>query len=486
MVMSVRTALVWNYGSHLLIFAVTMAGLIAMARLLTPVELGIFGVGMAISGLMAAFSHFGVANYLIRHHDLTADVIATGFTVNSSLSIGVSALLWLLGTVGQPLFSTPQIADVLRWLSIVPLFAIFEFLPSTMLTRNMGFGRLSATQLGKVVVNVGVMVAAAFSGWSYLSPAFGAIASAVFGAIAFSLAGRSYVSLRLSLRNARSVLIFTLQMISAGGIPILATRASELIVAQFLGLGALGVYTRATGLANMVWDGAYGLSTRVIYVKMARELREYGSFKETYLHSVKLLTAVMWPTMAGIAVLAGPIIYWLYGSQWQGAAAPLALLMLGQIVAMSFAMNWELCILANRTGWQARVEALRAGIGLAAFTVGSLFSLPLATSGKILEAVLGYVIYRPKMVEMAQTTQIEISQAYRQSPLLAAVAVAPAFWLLLVSMWAPSVPLGSLIGAIAAGVVLWAAALVTLKHPLADEAGRLCSLILGTRDEVRR
>lgn len=471
--MSIRTSLAWSYGAHLLVFAVTFGSTIIMSRLLTPRDLGVFGVGMAISGILTTFSYFGVTNYLIRDRDLSDETIATSFTINGILCLIVGSLLLLAGTVGHSLFLDPAIPRVMQWLSLVPLIGIAEFLPATLLTRDMRFSVTSTIQFGKALANAAVMTVAALFGWSYLSPALGAIAGAIFGAIGYSLLGRSHVSFRLSFKGGWAIVVFAVQMISGGGVAVLAARFAELLVAQQLGLIALGLYTRASGLAAMVWDGAYGLSTRVIYVQMATELREQGSLKATFLRATKLLTAIMWPIMAGIAVLAGPIIHLLYGARWDGAALPLSLLMVGQFIAIGYGMSWELCVLTGRTGWQARTELLRAVVGLAAFAVGVLFNLSAAAAARIIEAVLGYLVYRPKMADMAGAPPAEVSAAYNGNLFLAACAVGPAFLLMSLSRWSPATSITEVTFAIVVGVAGWIAMLHLIRHPLLDEAHQL-------------
>jgi O-antigen/teichoic acid export membrane protein len=467
--MSIRTSLVWTYAAHLVVFAVTFGSTIIISRLLTPHDLGVFGVGMAISGILGTISLFGIANYLIRDHELSVPTIATGFTVNALLSLAMSSVLWLLGTVGHPLFSDLAIPRVLQWLAFVPVIGIFEFIPATLFAREMRFGATSLLQLGKAMVNATTAIGFAYSGWSYLSPAIGAVMGAAFGALGYSILGRRHVSLRLSLRGGREIVTFAVQMISAGGISILTARMSELIVAHFLGLSALGLYTRASGLASMVWEGAYGLSTRVIFVQMAAELRERGSLVETFLRATKLLTAIMWPVMGGIAVLSGPIVHILYGPQWDGVALPLTILMVGQFIAIGFAMNWELCVLTNRTAWQARVEAGRAIMGLVVFAAGAIFSLPAATIGRVVDALIGYVIYRPKMAEMAHCTLADVQQAYNGSLFLTAVAIGPAAIMMMLFGWSSLISPDWIAAIIMIGGVSWLGVLNVIGHPLFHE-----------------
>lgn len=458
---------------HLLIFAVTMASAIVVSRLLSPRELGVFGVGLALSGVLGAVSQFGIANYLIRERDPQPQTIAAAFTVNALVCLGASGILLLLGTAGSAVFSDPAIARTLRWLAAVPAIGLFEFLPATLLTREMQFARTSLIQFGKAAVNAATVIGCALAGWSYLSLAAGAVLGALFGAVGFSLLGRRHVSLRLSLKGGRELTVFAGQMMSAGGVSLIAPRLAELIVAHMLGLGALGLYTRASGLAAMIWEGAYGLSTRVIYIQMAAELREHGTLKQTFLRATRLLTAAMWPAMAGLAVLAAPVVHLLYGPQWSGAALPLAVLMAGQVIAIGFAMNWELCVLTGRTGWQARIEVARALAGLAGFALGALVSLPAAAAGRIVDAVLGYAIYRPRMGEMAGASADEVRAAYGGSLLLAAIAIAPAVAVMALHGWSPQTPLALVAAAIAVSVALWAVALRVLGHPLGGELAAL-------------
>lgn len=472
---SVRLSLAWSYGAHLLVFAVTFAGMVVVSRLLTPRELGIFGVGFAIAGVLSAVSYFGVANFLIRERELSPQIIATCFTVNAILSIAIAAALLALGTLGAPLFAGPAIPEVLRLLALMPVFALFEMAPAALMTRDMRFAPLSLLQLGKASVNTTVMIAAAYAGWSFLSPAIGAVAGAGFGALGFSIVGRRGRTLRLSLKGARAVAGFAFHMLAAGGIPIMTARLAELVVAQLLGLAALGVYTRASQLAAIVWDGAYGLSTKVIYVQMAAERRETGTLRVTFLRATRLLSAAMWPVMAGIAVLAGPIVHRIYGPQWDAAALPLAILMGAQCIGIAFAMSWELCVLSERTGWQARVEALRALAGLAALALGAMVSLPAAAAGRLVDALLGLAIYRPRMPEMAGASSAETRQAYAGNAFLALVAIAPAALLMAFRGWSSDTPLVELAGAVAIGGMLWLAGLHATRHPLLAELKALTS-----------
>lgn len=472
---SVRASLIWSYAAHLVGFVIGFGAIVAISRLLTQRELGIVGVGLAIAAILNVLSSFGVANFLVRDRDHVPGegLVRTCFTVNGILCVIVSAVLLSLGLLGGELFSEPAIGRVLIVLAPVPLFAIFEMLPSAMLTREMRFGPLSLLQVGKGIASAVVMVVAALRGWSYLSPAFGALAGGIFGAVATSLVGRRYVRVGFSLRGATEVARFTVQIVAVAGIPLLTSRFAELVVAQFLGLAALGLYTRATGFAALVWDYAYGLSTRVIYAQMAQDIRNTGSLRDSFLAATRMLTAVFWPAMLGVAVLAGPIMHYLYGPRWDAAALPLAILMVAQAIAIGFAMAVELCVLTGRMGWQVKVETGRALVSLLALTVGAMISLPAAALGRVVDSLAGYLAYRPKMPEMAGASARETRQAYGSSLLAALLTVMPVALVMGLNGWSPSAPLLQIGLAVALGCLAWISVLARTGHPLWAELRKL-------------
>ena len=73
---------------------------------------------------------------------------------------------------------------------------------------------------------------------------------------------------------------------------------------SLLGLGALGLYTRAAGLPGQVMSNVFGAASNVIFSRLSSDLRDHGEIHPNYLHFMRLLLGILWPMMIGIAVLA--------------------------------------------------------------------------------------------------------------------------------------------------------------------------------------
>jgi O-antigen/teichoic acid export membrane protein len=484
--MSVRRSLIWSYGAQAVIFVSTFGSSVIVARILGPYEMGIFAIAMAIGGVLSILSAFGVGPYLVRHTELDRATISAIFTVNAILSL-VVALAILIAAVAVPLFGVNgNVRNVLILLALLPVIGIFEFLPLSFLQREMDFRVISLIGMCRAIINSAAVVGFALTGFGALSPALAMVSAAIFSMCTFNVVGHRHASFRVGLTNWREIAKFGFQMMSVGGIATVAQRLSEISLGRILGLSALGIYGRAAGLSNQIWDNVYGLATRVIFSQMAEEMRQSETVARTFLGGLAILTALIWPLLMGIAALSGPMIYLLYGERWLAAAAPLSVLMCAHLIALGFGMNWELCVLTKRTGWQAKIEALRAAAGLSSFVIGAFFGLVTAALGRVVDALVGLVSYGPKMREMAGTTKGQISRVYKQSTALTVLAVGPAAGVMQWNDWSYRAPLLSIGIAIVLGITLWLAALCLFAHPLWGEIKRVVArLTMQTRQEIR-
>jgi O-antigen/teichoic acid export membrane protein len=362
---------------------------------------------------------------------------------------------------------------VLLILTLLPLIGALEFLPAARLEREGRFRTIAAVGMVRHLTSTVLTVALAFAGYSYLSMAYGSLAGAMVSLTAMNLVGRQFVSFRLRLAEWRRILQFATHMLAISGVNAAAGRLTELILGQTLGLAALGLYGRASTLNNLLWENIHMVIGRVLLVDFSRRKQEGQSLREAYIRTVDLLTALLWPAFAGLAVLAGPLIQIVYGERWVAAAAPLSMMALAAIVLVSITQTWEIFVVSRETGRQARLEVVRTGFGLVLFTLGCLVNLTVAAASRIGEAIFSLILYRPHLSRMTETRTADFLAIYLRSGLLTLAAVGPALSLMLAHGWSPAVPPAQVALAILAGVAAWTVLVEVLRHPLRDEARRL-------------
>ncbi|WP_162237076.1 oligosaccharide flippase family protein [Sphingomonas sp. Leaf28] len=464
-----RRSLAWTFSGQFIAFVVQFGGLIVVSRLLSPREVGIYAIAMAALGLIQVFTTFGIASFIVREAELPTETLEAAFTVNAILIVSLTLLLAGLSFATGPLLGAPQAGSVLRVVALSNLLAIVNFRPSAMLQREMQFKQLSIISLTNIIVQTSATITFALLGASYMSPAYAALVAGVAVTVLTQIFGRHHIGFRVSLAQWRPITTFGLQMMSVSGVAMITGKLSDLLLGRILGVAALGLYGRASNLSGIIFENLYGTVTRVVFVQLSKDYREGGDWRGTYLRSFAMITAFMWPFLIGLAILSRPVIFILYGAQWLPAALPLSALLVAQFFGVAFGMNWELFVLRGETGRQARYEVARLVLGVPIFVIGCLFSILAAALAKIVDALIGLVLYYPHVRRLAQLDRYAIPKVYRDSGILTVMAVLPALVTMIVYDWSPRTPLPVVAGVGILGIALWFGTIIVMRHPLHHE-----------------
>ena len=470
---SVRSSLFWMALSQGGLFVLQFGGSVIMARLLSPEELGIYAAAAAIVGILGIIRAFGLQAFLIREPELTPDIIACVFTINALLALFTAALVVLLAHAGALFLKEPGVRSVMQLLALIPLISVFEFLPGVRLERIGAFRVVAALNFIRVLVATILTLWLASIGWSYISIAYGTLAAGIITALGINIVGWRFVSLRIGFRDWRRVTRFGLQLLTISAIGNIAIRLTDLLVARFLGLAALGIYNRAAGLNNLLWDNLHMVIARIVFVDFAERQRRGLPLRDTYLRIVAMVTGLLWPAFTGLAILAGPIILTVYGPAWTAAAIPLSMLALAGLVLTAITMTGEVFVVVGETARQVRFEIKRTLFGVLVFTAGCSIGLNAAAGARIVEAVATLLFVKEDLKRMTGTATADYPRIYAQSTALTLAACTPAALIMAWYGWALETPLPILLAGVAAGVLCWIALLWRFRHPLYLEAETL-------------
>lgn len=472
--MNFRRSLAWTAGGQLAFFLIQFAGSVALARLLSPYEFGVNALASAIAGVLYILQSVGLGAYIVREAELTAEKIAAASTVNVAISCLIGIATAALALAGHLVAPDSNVRGVLLLIALSPVVNMFSMVPYSLLERQGDFRTLSLINIGRSLIATITSVLFALGGFSFYSFVIAQLIAGAVNSIVMNMVAWHPAAYRPSVNGWRVVGRFGAQMVATHGVNALAGRSSEFALGRIRGVIDLGLFGRATGIFNLFWDNVHLVLGRVLFTEFARQKREGKSLRPLYLLTCEMMTATMWPLFAGVAVLAEPIIRIVYGDNWAGAAVPFMLLAMAAIVLVSITMTWEVFVVSNATGAQARLEVVRTGVGTALFVLGACFSLPAAAAARLAEAVLSLFLYRPHLERMTETTLRDMVPIYLRSAALTLLAVGPSGGLMLArGSEAGNTGLPEMLAAVALGMLLWAIGLLVMRHPLYGEAIRL-------------
>ncbi len=466
---SIRRSLMWSYGAQVSAMVASFVGTVIVSRILTPYDMGLYAIALAISAILSVLTSFGVQSYIIRESILTKDVIRASFTVNTILNVTVSSLLICIGVISSHFSHDVRIRPILLLMSVVPILNCIGFVPLALLTREGNFKIISIINFCRGIVIPVTNIILVVSGGSVVSLAVGPIVAEGICTLLFAVLRGRDMMVRPTLSGVGPIFKFGLHLVSIGGVAQIATKISDLVLGRILGAAALGIYSRANVLASTLFYGVYGQASAILFVKMSAEMRDTGHIRDTFLRSIQIITVLMWPIVVIIGIISPSVVHILFGPQYHTAAMPLTILMMWQFILIGFSMNWELFVLNNETGRQVRFELARAIAGTIAFTAGSFVSITAAATGRVVDALLGYILYRPHMDRLAGATHGELERTYLQSGAITFVTALPPLILMLATGWDPQTPIWWIAVALVVSGASWLTIILRTQHPLGAE-----------------
>jgi O-antigen/teichoic acid export membrane protein len=188
-----------------------------------------------------------------------------------------------------------------------------------MLERALDWQRLRLLHALGLVASAGMSIAMALTGWG----AWSLLVPTLLVPLPFTIDLFGYAGFRPAWTWNRARYApawrFGLTRISSASLVSASQALESAVLVRQSGFGALGLYSRANGLANLACQKLAAVLTHALYPVLTRI--EPGSDRYRRV-SALMLRCVGWtvvPAVVLISVVADRVVRWLYGAQWVGA-----------------------------------------------------------------------------------------------------------------------------------------------------------------------
>ena len=478
--MSVRTAAAWALVSQYTAFAIQFATSILLARwFITPAELGLFSIAFAAVTLVAFLQDFGVTRYINGERNLTPEKLHTAFTISVGFAWSIALLAILASGPIAAFYHDAALRPVALIIACSYLLVPLAIVPQATCQRRMDYKSNTMIEVGSSVANAATAIILALMGYGALALAWGAFAQQ--GARLVVSQWRAGLMLPWPLRLEGAAPVLKL----GGTNSVLATcysitgRAPELVIGRLLDNVAVGLFARASGLALQLRLLVAGAVTGVFYPAF-RRVRDSGEpLAPPYLRVVAAYTGVTWPAMAGIAVLAAPLVNLLYGPKWMAAAPLLSWIAFSQLCYVALPLNADLPLLLDRMRSLIRRNVIETAASVLLIAISAPFGLLWVAISRFIHGLIFIVIYAPMMQEMLGFRWRDLAVIYARSLLATAAAVTPV--LASYVLWHPASEAGLLqmVSMAGSGGICWLITLRLVGHPLFAEMAAMQGEIMA-------
>lgn len=320
-------ALTWSSGGILAKYISRFAIIVVLARLLPPEAFGAVGTATVLIGLVRVLLRQGFSSAIVQQKDLEAQHIHLVFVLNVAVGMVCGGLLWLSASWIAAVFAMPELADILRLLSVHPLLTAFSSSCDALLQRRMAFQELFAIEVSTFVVGYSfVGVPLALLGFGLWALAWAVTAQICMQAAALWWRAPHTIGLRFSAQASREIFAYGFSGLVARLAYWGAQNAAYLMVAKFLGAGPLGLYSRAYQFMAAVVNLFSTSAGRVLFPSLSEIQGQPERLRRAYCGSLAMGSLVSFPVLAVLAVLSPELIRFVFGPAWEASAPALQIL----------------------------------------------------------------------------------------------------------------------------------------------------------------
>ncbi|MBQ8493593.1 MAG: lipopolysaccharide biosynthesis protein [Alistipes sp.] len=312
----VVSGVAWSFSEKLLSMVVQMVVSIIVARQLAPSDFGIMAIMTFFTSVSLAIVDSGFSQTLIRKQSPTDEEYRSVLGFNVVVSV---VLYVLLLSVAQPiatLYDAPIISDIAPVLFLVLPINSLCVVQTVMFTREFRFALLSKIVFLSSLVSGVVAVVMAIAGCGIWSLVAQRLLMMGIKAVAFWYIRRWRTSARFSWAALSAMAPFSLRLLATDLIASIYNNVAQLFIGKMHSTSALGYYAQAQKLKDLPVTSTVQAVQGVTYPALAKLQDDDKKLADGYLHIVRLLAFVLFPTMLGFVAIAPDMFMLLLGEKW--------------------------------------------------------------------------------------------------------------------------------------------------------------------------
>ena len=353
----------------------SVASVATVARLLGPSAYGVMGMANLLIVFILNFRDLGTGSAIVQRRAITNTLLSSLFWVNFSLGIVLAILVCGSSPLVARFFKTPELIPILCVLSVSFWLTSCGIVHNSLLIREMRFRSLAAADLTAALVAYLVALTCAFKGLGVWSLVYANLANSLTASTGYWIGSRWRPRFLFDISEVKSIAHYSLNLSGFGLVNYFSRNADNITVGKVLGQLALGNYQMAYNLMLQPIQNISSVIAQATFPAFAKIQDDNERFRQAYTRSCMLIALISFPVMAGLGVVADPMIHAILGAKWIGAIrvfevlAPVGLVQSVQTTVGLIYMS------KGRTDWFFRWGVASGCVLVISFVIGVRFGI---------------------------------------------------------------------------------------------------------------
>ncbi len=302
------------YGGKVMVFLST----IILARLLLKEDFGVAGYALTVIALLDVHADLGVGTALIYYRD-DPNASDTAFWLSMGIGLGLFGLVWIAAPSAGAYFNDDRAIPLTRALALTLPISALSNVQNMLLRKNLQFGRKMIPDMLRATSKGVFSILFALLGMGAWALVWGQVAGTAISTFAYWWVLPWRPSFNFVRAIARRLLSYGLGIFSVNTLNIFVANADYLFVGRYLGAEALGAYTLAFRIPELVILQFCNIISRVVFPIYAKIREEPGALGRGFLITERYTALVTVPLGLGLALVADPFVRAFLTQKWVDA-----------------------------------------------------------------------------------------------------------------------------------------------------------------------
>ena len=482
---NVQRSLAFSALSKYINMGINLASVVIFSRLLTPDELGVHVVAVAIAALAIEVRLLGTGGYLIRKESISKLDCQRVVGVTMAISFPLGILMFLTsGWVGS-LFDEPGVDNVLAVLSLGFITAPFISVSRSVLSRDFRFDVLLLNNVLATVITFLASLAALFLNAGYMSLSIGLVVGQFSKMLFFIFYKSPDISWKPVFKNTLEVFKFGVFVSQAALLRKLAETSPDIIIGKLGNPALAAIFSRSIGLYKFFFDSVSSAVQPVVMPYLSNVKRVKGNTAEAYLNAVTHLSILIIPVLSVLALSAKPAILLMFGDQWLDSVQYVPALCILGMIRCIYCWADTMLVTAGfeKTNFYRQIVITICTILLC--IVGFNFGLIYVAWGLVITTVVDSVLLGIALKRYCKVSPSSVMKSHLPSVSVGIICAAltlaldylfefnnisPFYVLVLLGLFMP---------------IIWMLSVLALKHPISDIIWSLLSKFIGIKKSTQ-
>lgn len=355
----VKKGIIWVITQRIILRVFSLLRIPILARLLSPTDFGLVGIVTTVLFFIDILTRTGFQIALIQKKDNVEEYLDAGWTVNLIRGLIQTSITVLLAQIVATFYNQPMLVGLIIFSSLSTLISSFDSIRTILLQRNLKMKSLSLYMIIVSGCSLIVTVGLAYLTRNVWALVWGTIVQTLLTTVGSYIIAPYHPRFDFDVTKIKELWNYGKWEFLSGLFLTLFMQGDNLFVGKVLGVTALGYYTMAYNIGNIISTELVDSIRGVVFPAFASIQDDLARLKSSYLTIYHFTASIGCVFTIGLSLLAPQFVEVILGSKWISIIKPLQILAIWGGVQMLSTSTAPLFRAVNRPDWFALIQAVK-------------------------------------------------------------------------------------------------------------------------------